>query len=120
MTDPHNPPAPPTAPSNAPTQRPPMAERVQSRRESYKPGKPPPLDNVEITPDPPRLRELDSQIEAELEAAMAGMSDKELYGEPAKDQPAGPRRGQATTTQMGKVMRVYQGDVFVEMPGGRS
>src|SRR5437868_2099867 len=111
MTEPQTPPAQPEVPAEA-GPRPSAVERIQARRESYKPGKPPALDREEITPDPPRLRELDTQIEAELEAAMSGLSDKDLYGEPAKDQPAGARRGQVPTTQMGKVMRVHQGDVF--------
>src|SRR4051794_8424300 len=120
MTEPQHPPAPPEAQPQAPAPRPSAAERMQARRESYKPGKPPELDRVEITPDPPRLRELDTQIEAELEAAMAGLSDKDMYGEPAKDQAAAQRRGQVPATQTGKVLRVHHGDVFIEVPGGRS
>jgi small subunit ribosomal protein S1 len=97
-----------------------MAERVQARREAFKPGKPPALDKQDILPEPPRLRELDAQIEAELEAAMAGLSEKDLYAEPAKDQrPAPPQRG-PKPMQKGKVLRVHHADVFVEMPGGRS
>ncbi len=101
--------------------RPSAAERIAARREAYKPGKPPALDREEITPEPPRLRELDAEIEAELEAAMAGIDQKSLLGagEPAKDARQ-PRRGDATQRQKGTVMRVHQGDVFVEMPGGRS
>src|SRR6476469_5140366 len=94
MTEPQNPPAQPERPTEASSPRLTAVERMQARRESYKPGKPPALDREEITPEPPRLRELDTQIEAELEAAMSGLSDKDLYGEPAKDQAAGARRGQ--------------------------
>jgi small subunit ribosomal protein S1 len=119
MTDPQNPPAVPAAPAQEPIARPSVPDRSQSRRESVKPRKPPELDRLEVTAEPPRLRDLDSQIEAELDAAMSGLSDKDLYGEPSEQQRPG-RRAETPAVQNGKVMRVHQGDVFVEMPGGRS
>jgi small subunit ribosomal protein S1 len=121
MTGPEQTPSPPNPPGvDAPAApKPPAAERVAARREAYKPGKPPALDKRDLTPEPPRLRELDAAIEAELEAAMAGLSDKDLYAEPAKGErrpaPMGPK-----PMQKGKVLRVHNADVFVEMPGGRS
>jgi small subunit ribosomal protein S1 len=67
----------------------------------------------------PRLKDLDAAIEQELNAAMGGMSDKDLYGEPAARRkgsvpaaPPGPKKG--------KVLRVHDGDVFIDVPGGRS
>jgi small subunit ribosomal protein S1 len=60
------------------------------------------------------MRDLDAEIEAELEAALAGMDEKSLLGK------GEPRRGAASQRQTGTVMRVHQGDVFIEMPGGRS
>jgi ribosomal protein S1 len=65
-----------------------------------------------------RLRQLDTDIESELEAAMGGLTEKELYGEPAKGgRPAAPSGGQG---KRGKILTVRGGDVFVDVPGGRS
>jgi small subunit ribosomal protein S1 len=77
------------------------------------------LSNEEIFGAGPRLRDLDAQIERELEEAMSGLSEKELYGEPAKSNrkqpvPADPGRKKA------KVVAVHGPDVFLEIPGGRS
>src|SRR5829696_8688184 len=75
------------APSRTPGGRSAMADRVAARRESYKPGKLQALDKEEIALGPPRLRELDAEIESELEAAMSGLDQKSLLGdEPAKAQ----------------------------------
>jgi small subunit ribosomal protein S1 len=82
-----------------------------------KPGRPPSLEAEQGRG--PRLRELDAAIEQELEAAMSGLSDKELYGEPAaKGRPAPAEAGQAR--KKGKVLAVHGPDVFVDVPGGRS
>jgi small subunit ribosomal protein S1 len=66
----------------------------------------------------PRLRDLDASIEQELQAAMAGLSDKELYGEPkhGKAAPASAEPGK----KIGKVLSIHGGDVFIYVPGGRS
>lgn len=93
-----------------------LAAKIAARRESYKPGKPTPLDKTDISPEAPRLRELDAEIEAELEAAMADLDPNALLG---GDSPAKQPR-QPNQRQKGKVLRVHQGDIFVEMPGGRS
>ena len=83
----------------------------------FKPGPPPNLEG-EYRASAPSLRDLDQQIEQDLEAAMGGMSGTELYGDlsekPAR-QPAGepgPKKG--------RVLRIHGPDVFVEVPGGRS
>ncbi|HEX4591439.1 MAG TPA: S1 RNA-binding domain-containing protein [Gemmataceae bacterium] len=66
------------------------------------------------------MRDLDAEIEAELKATLSGMDEESLLGgEPGKEKRE-PRRGDAGQQQRGKIMRVHQGDVFVEMPGGRS
>ncbi len=112
-----------------------LAERVAARRESYKPGPPPPLSeqvdfakqmqpgapNPNAKPaEPPRLRDLDAEIEAELEAAMSGVDQQSLLAGGESGKKREPRRGDAAQRQKGTVMRVHQGDVFIEMPGGRS
>jgi small subunit ribosomal protein S1 len=68
----------------------------------------------------PRLRELDKEIESELEAAMGGLSAKELYGEPVMGgrKPAAP--GPDAGKKKGKVLAIHGPDVFVDVPGGRS
>jgi small subunit ribosomal protein S1 len=141
MSDPTSPASPenpaPTAPSEPPAlpKRSALAERIAARKESYKPGKPtnlslesafvsspePPRPATLTAPaEPPRLRDLDAEIEAELEAAMAGLDQNSLLGDQSKNKQRGPRRGDAGQRQTGKVMRIHQGDVFIEMPGGRA
>jgi small subunit ribosomal protein S1 len=63
------------------------------------------------------IRDLDKDLDAELEAAMGGLSSTELYGDLSKQQkrsaaPAGPK--------IGRVLSVHGADVFVDVPGGRS
>jgi small subunit ribosomal protein S1 len=101
--------------------KPPMADRVAARREAAadKPAPTPPaLDRQDTRPEPPKLRELDAMIEAELDAAMAGMSGTEMYSEPATAQPRG--KDEPAGMKKGRVVRVHQADVFVDIPGGRS
>src|SRR5215831_12865808 len=66
----------------------------------------------------PRLKELDAEIENELQEAMGSLTDKEMYGEPGK------KRDQATAGEPGRktarVLRVHGPDVFCDVPGGRS
>lgn len=66
----------------------------------------------------PRLRDLDADIERELEAAMGGLTEKQLYGESqsgrsATSEPASKRK-------KGRVLSIHGQDVFVDVPGGRS
>src|SRR3954447_20461583 len=109
------PPAPPEGPPRISGR-----ERLSAKREAYKPGnKPPVLDREEIAPTPPKLRDLDAQIEAELQAAMEGMSDKDLYAEP-KAQARRSLKDEPKAMQTGKVISVHNADVFIDLPGGRS
>jgi small subunit ribosomal protein S1 len=67
----------------------------------------------------PRLRDLDLQIERELQEAMGGLSDKDLYGEPAQPQrqaPAAPDQGR----KKARVHSIHGADVFLDVPGGRT
>jgi len=101
--------------------KPPMADRVAARRDAAadkSTAKPPPLDRQDTRPEPPKMRELDAMIEAELDAAMAGMSDAEMYPEPESPKPRG--KSEPAGMQKGRVVRVHQADVFVDIPGGRS
>src|SRR5437879_3419640 len=61
------------------------------------------------------LRQLDAEIESELEAAMGGLSEKELYGEPQKGRQ--PREAAGKERKKGKILAVHGPDVFVDVPG---
>jgi small subunit ribosomal protein S1 len=66
------------------------------------------------------MRNLDADIEQELEAAMAGMSDRDIYGDLSqRPKKAAPSAGDGGRKK-GKVISVHGGDVFVQVPGGRS
>ena len=63
------------------------------------------------------MRDLDAEIQGELEEMMSGLSDKEIYGEPEK----ATQRG--ATAEPGpkkaRVVAVHAPDVFLDVPGGR-
>jgi ribosomal protein S1 len=84
-----------------------------------KPTPPPPLKPQEVHASPPSLRDLDLDIQQELDEALGGLSDKELYAEP----PEAKRRPAPESAQEGKkakVIAVQGNDVFLDIPGGRS
>jgi small subunit ribosomal protein S1 len=66
------------------------------------------------------MRKLDADIERELEAAMAGMSDRDIYGDLSQRPKKPPAAAGEAGRKKGKVISVHGGDVFVEVPGGRS
>jgi small subunit ribosomal protein S1 len=67
----------------------------------------------------PSLRDLDKEIEGDLQAALAGLDAKELMGgEAPRQQPA--QAGVSAGRKKGRVMSVHGPDVFVEVPGGRT
>jgi small subunit ribosomal protein S1 len=85
-----------------------------------KPAPPPPLAPEQVyQAGPPRLRDLDAEIQQELDAAMGGLSDKEIYGAPSPEKrKAAP--GAQQEGKKGKVVAVQGTDVFLDIPGGRS
>ena len=122
-------PTPPPADKPAP----PAAAQPPRRPDGPRPGRPsrdrPPRAREPKAPVPqlnlddfgtgrPRLRDLDADIEAELEAAMTGLEQKELLAEPRRGkqtagaEPPGPKKG--------RVHSIHGADVFVDVPGGRS
>ncbi|MFL5330649.1 MAG: 30S ribosomal protein S1 [Gemmataceae bacterium] len=114
----------PATPENATTPVQPDSPRVlrnhekQARRaRSDRPKKPPEVDISPAAGDWPSLRALDAQIEEELEAAMGGMSEQEMFAEQPK--PAGMPK-QAPGFKTGIVVAIHGGDVFVEFPGNKS
>jgi ribosomal protein S1 len=69
----------------------------------------------------PRMKDLDDEIAGELEAALAGMSDKDLLAAESshavrQEAGAAPDHGR----KKGMVLSVHGQDVFIEVPGGRS
>jgi small subunit ribosomal protein S1 len=84
----------------------------------FRAGKPPQLDADQST-KAPRLRELDAAIEEELNAAMGGMSETDLYGKEERRVPGAPPGG-PPARKKGKVVAIHGADVFVDVPGGRS
>jgi len=69
----------------------------------------------------PSMRDLDAEIEGELEAALAGMASNDLLAAETsegvrKKADASPDHGR----KQGKVITVHGQDVFIEVPGGRS
>jgi small subunit ribosomal protein S1 len=73
-----------------------------------------------LTPPAPAIPRLDKDaLDREVEAAMGGLSDQDIYGELS----AGGRKPAPTGEagrKKGKVLQVRGNDVFVEVPGGRS
>jgi small subunit ribosomal protein S1 len=65
----------------------------------------------------PKIKDLDAEIADELEAALSGLGEKELLGAETS-QEARAQTGQAR--KKGRVLAIHGGDVFVEVPGGRS
>jgi small subunit ribosomal protein S1 len=94
-------------------------ERQPDQRPEPKLGAPLDLTAQEMATSGPRLRDLDAQIERELQEAMGGFSEKELYGEPDprnRKTPPSPEQSR----KKARVMAIHGPDVFLDVPGGRS
>src|SRR5262249_31036218 len=69
----------------------------QGRAPEPKPAPPPPLAPEQIYDSGPRLRDLDAEIQKELDEALGGLSDKDIYGEASEENrkpaPASPQEG---------------------------
>jgi ribosomal protein S1 len=68
----------------------------------------------------PNVKDLDAEIAAELEAALQGMDDKQVYG--ADDSKRAREQADAQGDggrKKGKVISIHAPDVFIEIPGGR-
>ncbi|MCI0641151.1 MAG: S1 RNA-binding domain-containing protein [Gemmataceae bacterium] len=66
-----------------------------------------------------KMKDLDDEIAGELEAALAGISDKDLLGADSS-QNVQQAAVQDPARKQGKVLAVHGPDVFVDVPGGRS
>jgi small subunit ribosomal protein S1 len=67
----------------------------------------------------PSLKDLDAEIEGELEAALGSVSEKDLFGADSSRQARQQAAGKPGR-QEGTVLAVHGRDVFVDVPGGRS
>ena len=64
------------------------------------------------------IKDLDAEIEGELEAAMGGSSSKDLFG--IESSHAVQSAPGDSAKKMGKILSIRGSDIFVEVPGGRS
>jgi small subunit ribosomal protein S1 len=99
--------------------RKPFEPRGRQRPDGQKPRNPggaPINRTVQELPSGPKLRDLDADIEAELNAAMASFSDEMVADEGKQSQKAETTDGRTR----GKIISIHGPDVFVEVPGRRS
>ncbi|MBX7102620.1 MAG: S1 RNA-binding domain-containing protein [Gemmataceae bacterium] len=116
--------APPAEPFTPPKLR---INEMRANRDSRGPRKPfKPRDEKPREPDVgprvhelPKLRELDAQIEDELNSAMAEISDKKLLDDPPAPKKIPGVKIAPNPLKTGKIVGIHIDDVFVEMPGSR-
>jgi small subunit ribosomal protein S1 len=69
------------------------------------------------------IDKFDEAMERELQEAMGGLSDKDLYTEASPREQRAARAGKgapAPGPKKGKVFRIHGQDVFIDLPGGRT
>ncbi|MCI0464697.1 MAG: S1 RNA-binding domain-containing protein [Gemmataceae bacterium] len=124
------PPTPPAQPETPPPSAPGKPGRQDKLGEKFRRGGRPPTSTPRHLPVPtladeqlfghaPSLRELDQEIESELQEALAGLDEKQLAGGEAEP-PQKEAEKTAPGRKKGKVHSVHGADVFVDIPGGRS
>jgi small subunit ribosomal protein S1 len=104
----------PAAPGARPYRQGPQRER----RRSPQAGPVPSLEQ-DLSFGKKPIDAFDETMERELQEAMGGLSDKELYGESSPREQRGkgaPEPG----PRKGKVFRIHGQDVFIDLPGGRT
>jgi ribosomal protein S1 len=109
-------PTPPQPPATPAVEKP---EREKPLRAPHNAGKVPSLEKEQSYGFGKKIDAFDEEMERELQEAMGGLSDKDLYGgvEQRSERPAkgkaeqGPRKG--------KVFRIHGPDVFIDLPGSR-
>jgi small subunit ribosomal protein S1 len=108
----------PTEPTPPPVEQPPTAKPPREKP-PQRTGKVPSLQQEQSYGFGKKIDAFDEEMERQLQEAMSGMSDQDLYGEPAQP----PRRGKTTPDagpKKGKVFRIHGPDVFIDLPGGRT
>lgn len=109
----------------------PLPERIERLRRRERERIPPQRQPEEETAGPtpgvaevparletktPNLRQLDAELEDELQAALAGFDEGTLIGR----EPAGRSGKPSEGPKRGRIVAIHGGDVFVDLPGGRS
>lgn len=107
----------------------PLPERIERLRRRERERTPPPPLPESYGPPPtvvevparletrtPNWRELDAELEDELQAALAGFDEGTLIGR----EPTARSGKSAEGPKRGRIVAIYGGDVFVDLPGGRS
>ena len=117
-----------TAPAAAPAKKPDARGGGDKKRKSQGGGGTPRARTREAIPslvdyarfdNIANVRELDAEIESELEAALNGVNQTELFAvDSSKQVQAAIGTGQ--TKKIGKVLAIRGPDIFVHVPGGRS
>ncbi len=109
-----------TTPSPAPpAEQQPDAKKPLRERPPQPAGRVPSLQHEQSYGFGKKIDAFDDEMERQLQEAMSGMSDKDIYGDPGqqgrRSKPAaeaGPKKG--------KVFRIHGQDVFIDLPGGRT
>jgi small subunit ribosomal protein S1 len=134
MSEPEQPAVPPTppqqqqpAPPAEPAQTPPPREgsqqswrsKVRRERPREKPdaGKVPSLQHEQTYGGKVPIDKFDAAMERELQEAMGNFSDEALNAELSSRE---QRQAAPTGPKKGRVFRIHGGDVFIDMPGGRT
>ena len=81
--------------------------------------KPRSLEHEQTYGEGKRIDAFDDEMEKQLQEAMGGLSDKDLYGDPAEQAHQRAKPGEPGPKK-GKVFRIHGADVFIDMPGGRT
>jgi small subunit ribosomal protein S1 len=122
MSDAEKPPESTTPPAESaapPAEQPAESKKPPREKPPQHGGKVPSLQQEQSYGFGRRIDAFDEEMERQLQEAMSGMSDKDLYGEPAQQ----TRRGKAAPAEgpkKGKVFRIHGQDVFIDLPGGRT
>jgi len=82
-------------------------------------GKVPSLQHEQAYGFGKKIDAFDEEMERQLQEAMSGMSDKDLYGE-SRPQSKRGKPGAEAGPKKGKVFRIHGQDVFIDLPGGRT
>jgi small subunit ribosomal protein S1 len=117
---PETPPPPPqeAAPTPAKPDRIQLMREKTSARPKENPGRVPSLQKEQTYGFGKKVDAFDDDLERELEEAMGGFSDKDLFAE-SPPQARGSKPGD-NAPKKGRVFRVHGQDVFIDLPGGRT
>ena len=108
----------PATPPEAPQREKPPREKPQ-RFQVGGNQKPPSLEHEQTYGFGKKIDAFDDDMERQLQEAMGGLSDKDLYGDPAEQARRHAKPGEEGPKK-GKVFRIHGADVFIDLPGGRT